>query len=318
MAAPARATAHTTATAAELNQIIDLLEGGDSKTEAFKLISSSGENFIIKLSDASGVRKFSIQDSAGVEVAYINSDGALSLAGGLTVSAGNLLLPASTSPAVTTDAAIQWDSDDNRIMVGDGAALQTFYPGATQYKYKTAAQNFTDATLADVTATSGNMAFTALANTAYLIRYRLNVTAVGTAATDGLQLAVTHPSTPASVHYLGSYQSFYAGTGLVTTGAETGATITATAQTQAPFSSVTTTSGTAVMSSVAGTAAIPGGGGTPAVAGIIPGIVEMEVLFVNGANAGLVTLQAACAANGAGTTTIDDSQMVVQQVIVAS
>lgn len=111
----------------DLNQLIDLLEGGNSQTLAFKFVSKTGENFIVKLADAAGARKFSIQDSAGVEVASINSNGEASFA--QITSTGATLLPSSTTPADTTEASIQWDSNDDRIAVGTGSAVAQFLPG---------------------------------------------------------------------------------------------------------------------------------------------------------------------------------------------
>lgn len=122
-----RVTSGSTIVINDVNQLIDLLEGAASQTLAFKMVSKTGEDYIIKLADAAGARKFSVQDTAGVEVASINSDGALAISGSFTPS-GTLILPASTSPATVTDAAIQWDSDDNLIKVGDGVAIKTFYP----------------------------------------------------------------------------------------------------------------------------------------------------------------------------------------------
>ena len=127
MAVPTRVTTGNTAVANDLNQLIDLLEGAASLTEAFKLVSTTGENFIVKLSDAAGIRKFSIQDSAGVEVASINSDGAATFSS--VSSTSTLVLPTSTTPTPTTEGQIAWDSDDHLIAVGDAAATQLFYPG---------------------------------------------------------------------------------------------------------------------------------------------------------------------------------------------
>lgn len=42
-----------------------------------------------------------------------------------------IALPASAAPTPTTDGVAEWDSDDNRIVVGDGAAQTTFYSGQT-------------------------------------------------------------------------------------------------------------------------------------------------------------------------------------------
>jgi hypothetical protein len=45
---------------------------------------------------------------------------------GLTVSTG-LILPQAAAPAPTAEGDMRWDTDDNRIVVGDGAAAKTFF-----------------------------------------------------------------------------------------------------------------------------------------------------------------------------------------------
>lgn len=126
MAAPTRVVTGDTAVANDLNQLIDLLEGASSLTEAWKLVSSSGENFIVKLSDAAGARKFSIQDSAGVEVASIDSDGGATFSS--VTASGAFSFPVSTSPTQTADGAVFWDSDDDVLTVGTGAANKRVTP----------------------------------------------------------------------------------------------------------------------------------------------------------------------------------------------
>lgn len=42
-----------------------------------------------------------------------------------------IALPASAAPTPTTDGVLEWDSDDNRIVAGNGAAQTTFYSGQT-------------------------------------------------------------------------------------------------------------------------------------------------------------------------------------------
>lgn len=111
----------------DLNQLIDLLEGGNSQTLAFKFVSKSGENFIVKLADAAGARKFSIQDSAGNEVASINSDGQATFT--QVTSTGVTILPGDTAPDDTTEGSIQWDTNDDRLVVGTGSAVVQFLPG---------------------------------------------------------------------------------------------------------------------------------------------------------------------------------------------
>lgn len=48
----------------------------------------------------------------------------LSVAGTASIS-GTLIIPASASPAQTTDASVVWDSDDNLLTVGTGSARKT-------------------------------------------------------------------------------------------------------------------------------------------------------------------------------------------------
>ena len=46
------------------------------------------------------------------------------------VSPSTFTFPASAAPAQTTDAQAIWDSDDNRLTVGDGVSTLVIYPGA--------------------------------------------------------------------------------------------------------------------------------------------------------------------------------------------
>lgn len=116
-------TAGTEALIEDLNQIIKALLGTAGYEQAWKLISASGEEFIIKLSDASGAREFQIQDSAGTEVASIDSDGNLEISGSFTPG-GALILPTSATPSQTTEGSVSWDSDDDLPTVGTGAATK--------------------------------------------------------------------------------------------------------------------------------------------------------------------------------------------------
>lgn len=59
--------------------------------------------------------------------AYISN--ALTLGAGSSISATDIALKQSTSPAPTAEGRIEWDSDDNVLVIGDGAGQQTFYPG---------------------------------------------------------------------------------------------------------------------------------------------------------------------------------------------
>jgi hypothetical protein len=121
-----RAVAGEVVRAADLNQIIDALEGDVDETLAYHLRSESGEDFIVTLSDAAGTREFQIKDSAGNTVFSVDSDGNVTQAG--TFSPGSLTLTASTSPTPTTDGAMEWDNDDNELVIGNGSGQSVFLP----------------------------------------------------------------------------------------------------------------------------------------------------------------------------------------------
>lgn len=115
--------------AADINQFKSMLEGASGYTSTYALTSTTGTNFVIKLGDAAGTNKMSIQDSAGVEVAYIDSDGAFH--GSLSLGAGTLTFPTSASPTPTTEGLAYWDTDDNLLSIGDGAASKILIPSPT-------------------------------------------------------------------------------------------------------------------------------------------------------------------------------------------
>lgn len=108
--------------AADIDAIRNHLEGAAGSTAAYLFRQLSG-NFGIRLSTADGSTKVSIQDSAGVEVASIDSDGNL-IATANTFTTLNL--PTSASPAPTVEGRVIWDSDDDNLTVGDGATTKTF------------------------------------------------------------------------------------------------------------------------------------------------------------------------------------------------
>jgi len=84
-----RAVANATATSTQFNQIIDHLEGDSGSTLAYFLRVLSSNNFTIRLPDAGGTQEFRIQDSAGVTVGSIDSDGNVAFIGA-TALTGNL------------------------------------------------------------------------------------------------------------------------------------------------------------------------------------------------------------------------------------
>lgn len=122
-------TSNTTALATALNQYRLHLLGDASSTEAWLFRSSAGNNFIIVLSDNAGVRKVSFRDSDNNEVAYIDSNGGLSVTS-MTIT--TFTFPTAASPTQTTEGQAAWDTDDNTIKVGDGATTKEFgYLGTT-------------------------------------------------------------------------------------------------------------------------------------------------------------------------------------------
>lgn len=110
-----------------MRSIKEHLEGAVGSTAPWHLRQSAG-NFQVTLPDAAGATQLRVNDSGGVDVFHVDSDGNIVAAGGLTQ--GSLILPLSATPAQTAEGSIVWDSDDDRLTVGDGASRKTFYPGA--------------------------------------------------------------------------------------------------------------------------------------------------------------------------------------------
>ena len=212
--------------AEDVNQYKKFLEGSSTYTATYALVSSTGTNFTITLGDASGTNKLVIKDSAGTTVASIDSDG--NFTGAVNLAAGTLTFPTSASPAQTTDGQAIWDTDDNVITVGDGAATKQFgylgttvglangtasagtskevsrvdhvHPGPT-FKYMTAAQVITTTTTyADVAASSGSFAFAIGASEVWLAEFYIPLSFGGTG---GAKFQLTGPSAPTGVNITG-------------------------------------------------------------------------------------------------------------------
>jgi hypothetical protein len=283
----------TSILAVELNAIVDMLQGASGSTDAFFFRSSGGNDFIIRLSDAAGARKFIVQDSAGATVASIDSDGALVA----VLSPTTLNFPTSAAPAQTTDGQVIWDSDDNVIAVGDGAATKQFgYLGTTLpvlsgvqtagtgvevsrvdhshgtvLKYTTATQTRTaDVALVDVIAAGSpaTMSVTVAANEVWRIEYDIPITVTGTG---GARFQITGPSAPTAVSIRGSYPS------IVDTSAER-AMLWDTAVTAFASDIVAHNASAATTQNLYNTSANGGN-------------VRIVAYVANGANAGTVTLQ---------------------------
>ena len=108
--------------AAHIDSIRTHLEGGSGDTAPYKLRQSTGD-FIVVLADNAGASELSIHDSDDVEVAHIDSNGNLTAT---TVTFTNLDIPTSASPSQTTEGRAVWDSDDDRLTIGDGSSRKLF------------------------------------------------------------------------------------------------------------------------------------------------------------------------------------------------
>jgi hypothetical protein len=178
-------SAGDTITAANYNQIKNHLEGATGSTLAYFLRVAAANNFVIRLSDNAGAQKFSIQDSDGVEIASIDSDGDFTLSG--SYSPATLVLPNSAGPAPTTEGDIQWDSDDHNIVVGDSSGTQTFRPLERIYQVKIADETVNNSTTLQ---SDDTFTFTATANSLYMIE---GVLRVSTGATPDIKFQMTIP-----------------------------------------------------------------------------------------------------------------------------
>ena len=123
-----RAVAGTSVRAAQLNQIIDFLEGASGENISLFLRSAAGVDARILLSDNAGARSFRLLDSDEATIFQVDSNGNVTLSGTMSF-AGGFVFPLSTVPAQTAEGSAVWDSDDDVLTVGDGAARKTFYPG---------------------------------------------------------------------------------------------------------------------------------------------------------------------------------------------
>lgn len=106
----------------DIDEIRNHLEGGSGKTAPYKLRQSTGD-FIVVLADNAGASELSIHDSDDVEVAHIDSNGNATFT---TTTFTNLDIPTSASPSQTADGRAVWDSDDDKLTIGDGTSRKTF------------------------------------------------------------------------------------------------------------------------------------------------------------------------------------------------
>lgn len=187
-----------------------------------------------------------------------------------------------TDPVDRADGYVVGQTVWNQLL-GDTGNLAYLYENMTRFKYKTASQNFTSTTYADITATSGNLAFSVAASTSYRVVWDIHVSAIGTVGSGGLKLQLTGPSAPTAVQIFATYASQVTSVG---SGAQLAAGL--------PSAIATSFSSDIFSVTALNTGSAPG---------ISAGWARVEALIVNGSNAGTVTIQGA-QSSAAGTTTI--------------
>lgn len=181
-------------------------------------------------------------------------------------------------------------------ILGDEGNLQYVYERLTAAKYKTATQVFTTSTtFADITAASGNFAFDVAASGVYVARYVLPVSFGGSG---GVKLQLTGPSAPTLVRadaFGETVKHTYGGSGSVTDTAQSQVFATRLGGGTAFSASLVAADSTGVVNQ--------NGASATAAAGLLPAgtVIVLDVIVVNGANAGTVTLQGA--QNSANSTT---------------
>lgn len=93
-------------------------------TNTFQLAASRGGSAIDITSAGSGTQSFSVLFSEGK--VYLSSTGTVGQwSNAVSLSNGSLVLPQSTSIAPTAEGSIGWDTDDDLLKVGTGAATKT-------------------------------------------------------------------------------------------------------------------------------------------------------------------------------------------------
>jgi hypothetical protein len=99
----------------------------------------------------------------------------LKIGSGKTLNAtdGTVLIPASASPAQTADGSIVWDSDDNLLTVGDGAARKVMVDTTT-------AQTLTNKTLTSPVVSGGTINNAIIGATTAVAGTFTNLTVTGT------------------------------------------------------------------------------------------------------------------------------------------
>ena len=211
----------------------------------------------------------------------------------LLTSAGptNAQLPTSAAPSQTTAGQLEWGTTNKVLTVGDGTNNRSITPDDQVFKYKAAAQQFSaDTTFADITASSGNFAFPVVASGVYRARFVLPLTHGGTG---GVKIQFTGPAAATLVRYDSLASAVW-----VAQSNDSGAATETSVLAAAELDAGTAFSSSGGLNSVT-SAPTSGTSGTNLLAANT--IVTIDLLVINGANAGTVTLQGA--QNSANSTT---------------
>lgn len=229
---------------------------------------------------------------------YYNTSGAVGIKKG--TPAAKPVLPDLASTEIAA-AEIYIAANDTTIS-GSGEIIdkrQANGPRGTYIEYKSATQVFTtDTTFADITASSGNIAFSIAPNEIVRAKYILPVTFGGTG---GVKLQLTGPASPTVVRV--------DATGEMTKQTYGGPTDGIT------YTAFQTALGNATAFSASFVAKNSGSGAGDL---IQAGTIYVDALIVNGANAGTVTLQGAQNSSNSTTTFAIGCQMVVDRQLEAA
>ena len=179
---------------------------------------------------------------------------------------------------------------DKRVFAPSTVAL-----GGLTQKYKSAVQTFTtNATYADVTASSGTLSFDAVASGVYIADYYVPVSFGGTG---GVKFQITGPASPTNVDITGDRTRGDAGA-------------VGSLAIQSPFTAVT-----AFSSDIAAFNSNTCGASASTYPNDQPALVHIRLRLRNGANAGTVTLQAAQNSSNSTTTLGLGSTMTAKRII---
>lgn len=277
MVVPYSVATNDVVAAEDVNQYKKILEGSSGYTDTFALKSTAATDFVMTLGDSVGANKLQLKSAAATNVASVDSSGNLILAGGATIT-GNVAI----TGTLTSGFAI---------------------PTGTIIKYKSATQVFTtNTTYADITATSGNFAFTMAASEVWVVDYWMYVTYGGTG---GVKMQLTGPAAPTSVIVTAQAYSLVSDASAGVAAASP--LLVAGSYDGAPFHTAGFSGEVIGVNS--------GSSGTDNVInGSIP-TIHIHGFIVNGSTAGAVTLQGAQNSSNSTTTFGVGSHMLAQRLV---